>query len=74
MSPENRKIILAAAREAGDFLKGKLPEIDGHPARNSYAHVFERVKHHMGMSYKDCTDEDVQKILDLIVFYRSNPS
>ena len=73
MSPENRKIVLAAARAAGDHLKGKLPQIEGHPDRNSYAHVFERVKHHMEKSYKDCEDSDLQKILELIEHYKNNP-
>ena len=67
LSIESQKLIYAAGKEAGDFLKDKLKPCEGHPVRNPYAHVWERVKHHLGgFSYKDCDDEDVPVILELI--------
>jgi hypothetical protein len=66
MNQENRKIVLEAARLAGDFLKGKLAPIDGHPVRNSYAHVYHAIKEKFGKSYKDCDDDQVQSMLTFI--------
>ena len=74
MSPKVQKIILDAARQAGDELKGRLPPHPKHPkGRNSYAHIFERIKSRMGKSYKECDDSDAQKILDIIEYYTNNP-
>ena len=73
MSPENCKIIRDAVTLAGDELKGKLPPSSYLSKRNSYAHLWERIKFHMKKSYKDCEDSDLQKILDLIEYYRNNP-
>ena len=74
MSPSVQKIILEAARQAGDELKGKLPPHPKHPkGRNSYAHIFERIKSKMGRSYKDCEDWEAERILDLIEYYSKNP-
>ena len=74
MSPKVQKIILDAARQAGDELKGRLPPHPKHPkGRNSYAHIFERIRSRMGKSYKECDDSDAQKILDIIEYYTNNP-
>ena len=74
MSPEVQKLILEAARMAGEELKGKLPPHPKHPkGRNSYAHVFERIKSKMGRSYKDCDDWEAERILSLIEYYAKNP-
>lgn len=74
MSPELRKVILEAARLAGDELKGKLPPHPFHPkGRNSHAHVFERIKSAMGRSYKDCEDWEAERILGIIEYYVKNP-
>ena len=62
-----------AAHEAGDFLKGKLPDLLEKTDRNSYAHVFHQIKQLMGKSYKDCDDDDTQKILEYIEFCKNNP-
>ena len=74
MSAEVQVLILDAARQAGDELKGKLPSHPKHPkGRNSYAHVFERIKSRMGRSYKDCEDYEAERILDIIEYYAKNP-
>jgi hypothetical protein len=74
MSPEIAKIIQETVRQAGDELKGKLPPSPRHPkGRNSYAHLYERIKSRMGRSYKDCEDYEAPQILDLIEYYVKNP-
>lgn len=74
MSPEAKKIIQEAVRQAGDELKGKLPPSTRHPkGRNSYAHLYERIRSKMGKSYKDCEDYEAPCILDLIEYYVKNP-
>jgi hypothetical protein len=75
MSPENSKLIYKAAIKAGDILKGKLPASHMHPnGRNSHAHVFERLKNKLGMSYKDCEDSETDSILRFIFNCSNNPS
>lgn len=73
MSPENCKIIQDAVKETGLALEGKLPPCKFLKKRNPYAHLWERIKHHMGKSYKECDDEQLKTIIELIEYYRSNP-
>jgi len=73
LSPENIQIIRVKAREAGDHLKGRLPPCKFLKERNSYAHIFERLKARLGKSYKDCEDSEMPRILELIEWYRNNP-
>jgi len=73
LSTENIKIIRAVAKEAGDHLKGKLPPCKFLKERNSYAHIWERLRTRLGKSYKDCDDHQVPEILRMIEWYRNNP-
>ena len=73
LSPENIQIIREKAREAGDHLKGRLPPCKFLKVRNSYAHIFERLKSRLGRSYRDCEDSEMPRILELIEWYRNNP-
>jgi len=73
LSPENIQMIREKAREAGDHLKGKLPPCKFLKVRNSYAHIYERLKSRLGKSYKDCDDYEMPRILELIEWYRNNP-
>jgi hypothetical protein len=73
LSSENLKIVRTAARDAGDHLKDKLPPCKFLKQRNSYAHIWERLKARLGRSYKDCDDLEMPKILSLIEFYKNNP-
>jgi len=73
MSPDNRKRVQDAVATAGDELKGKLPPLPDFPVRNSYAHVWREIKNKFGMSYKECDDSQVDKILSLIEETRKNP-
>ncbi len=73
LSKDNLMIIRLAAKEAGDHLKGKLPPCKFLKQRNSYAHIWERLKTRLGKSYKDCDDTQTGEILRLIEWYRNNP-
>ena len=73
LSKEAVQMVREAAKEAGDHLKGKLPPCPFLKERNSYAHIWERLKARLGKSYKDCGDEDLLRILELIQWYRNNP-
>ena len=75
LSSEIARLIKEAAAQAGDKLKGKLPPHPRHPrGRNSYAHVYERIKSTMGRSYKDCEDWEAERILGVIEYTVRNPS
>ena len=74
LSPEVRELIRDAARQAGDDLKGRLPPHHMHPkGRNSYAHVYERIRSKFGRSYRDCEDWEAQRILSYIEWLVNNP-
>lgn len=73
MNEENRKLIRDAVSEAGAVLDGQLPANANLKQRNSYAHLWERIKFTMGKSYKECEDSDIDQILEIIEYYRNNP-
>jgi hypothetical protein len=66
LSQENIKLIQTLAKEVGDELKGKLPNVDHLHKRNSYAHTWHQVKAKMGKTYKECDDSQVPEILAII--------
>lgn len=73
LSKEAQAIVKIAAKDAGDHLKGKLPPCKFLKQRNSYAHIWERLKSRLGKSYKDCDDSQVPDILRMIEWYKNNP-
>ena len=73
LSEDNIRLIREKAKDAGDHLKGKLPPCKFLKQRNSYAHIWERLKARLGRSYKDCDDHEVPRILELIEWYKNNP-
>lgn len=73
LSKENQLLVRTAAREAGDHLKGKLPPCKFLKQRNSWAHIYERLRARLGKSYKDCDDEQLPEILRMIEWYKNNP-
>jgi len=73
LSKEAQTIVKIAAKDAGDHLKGKLPPCKFLKERNSYAHIWERLKSRLGKSYKDCDDNQVPEILRMIEWYKNNP-
>ena len=75
MSPENAKKIWSMIIEAGDFLKGKLPDSSNHPkGRNPYAHVALEIKNKFQMTYKDIPDEKMKEVTSYIEFLKNNPN
>ena len=53
MNKENASKLWKIIQEAGDYLKGQLPDHPNHPkGRNPYAHVALEVKNHFQMTYK----------------------
>ena len=73
MSKPVQSLVRDAVKLAGDELKGKLPPHPHLKKRNSYAHIWERIKSRMGKSYKECDDSQAHEILDLIEYYAKNP-
>lgn len=73
LSSENRKMIQQAVADSGKALEGKLPPCPFLKKRNPYAHLYERLRARLGRSYKDCEDEEMPRILDLIEWYKNNP-
>jgi len=50
-------------QEAGDYLKGQLPDHPNHPkGRNPYAHVALCIKNKFSNSYKDIEDENINEV------------
>ncbi len=75
MNKENRKILWKTIQEAGDYLKGQLPNHPNHPkGRNPYAHVAICIKYKFNSSYKDIPDELYEDVLRYIEFLKQNPS
>ena len=75
MSPENSKELWRIIQEAGDFLKGQLPDHPNHPkGRNPYAHVALCVKNKFNDSYKDIDDDKFNEVVNFINFLKENPS
>jgi hypothetical protein len=74
MNAENRKIVQEAVREAGDYLKDKLPTLPQHQVRNSYAHLWRSIKEKMGKTYSECDDADLPHILSIVAKHRSEHS
>ena len=67
MNKENTSKLWKIIQEAGDYLKGQLPEHPNHPkGRNPYAHVALEVKNYFGMSYKDIPDEKYNEVLEYL--------
>ena len=75
MTPENAKKIWLMILEAGDYLKGKLPDSPNHPkGRNPYAHVALEIKNKFRMSYKDIPDEKLDDLIGYINYLKNNPN
>ena len=67
MNNSNKKKIYKIIIDKGDELKEELPYDPSHPkGRNSYAHVFQQIKLKFGVSYKNISDGDLEKLKDFI--------
>ena len=72
MNKENARQLWKLIVEAGDYLKGQLPN---HPkGRNSYAHVAICVRSKFKKSYKEIEDEKLQEVIEYIEHLKNNPS
>ena len=70
MTPDNAKKLWKIIQEAGDYLKGQLPD---HPkGRNSYAHIALCLKDTFNLSYKDIPDEKFDEVIKYIQFFKKN--
>ena len=74
MNKENAIKLWKVIQEAGDFLKGQLPEHPNHPkGRNPYAHVAICIKDKFKVSYKEIPDEKLNEVINFIEFLKNNP-
>ena len=75
MNKENTSKLWKIIQEAGDYLKGQLPDHKNHPkGRNPYAHIALCVKEEFNSSYKDIPDDKMNEVLKFIEFLKQNPS
>ena len=75
MTGENASKLWKMIQEAGDYLRGQLPNHPNHPkGRNPYAHVALCVKNYFNLSYKDIPDEKLKEVKKYIEFLKQNPS
>ena len=75
MNKENASKLWKMIQEAGLYLQSKLPDHPNHPkGRNAYAHVALCVKNKFGLSYKNISEEDYQKVIEYIDFLKKNPN
>ena len=67
MDNANKKKIYKMIINKGEELKGKLAYDPSHPkGRNSYAHIFQQIKKEFGVSYKNISNEDLEKLKHFI--------
>ena len=75
MNKENASKLWKMIQEAGDYLRGQLPDHPNHPkGRNPYAHVAICIKDKFQMSYKDIDDGKFDEVVQYIEFLKKNPS
>ena len=75
MNKENVSKLWKMIQEAGDYLRGQLPNHPNHPkGRNPYAHVAICVKDNFNASYKDIPDEKFDEVVNYIEYLKQNPS
>ena len=75
MNKENASKLWKMIQEAGDYLRGQLPEHPNHPkGRNPYAHVALEIKNKFNRSYKDISDEKFDQVYEYIRFLKRNPN
>ncbi len=75
MNKENKVKLWKIIQEAGDFLKGQLPDHTNHPkGRNPYAHVAICVKKKFNVTYKEIPDENFNEVVNYIEYLKKNPN
>ena len=75
MNKENASKLWKIIQEAGDYLKGQLPDHPNHPkGRNPYAHIALSIKNRFKVSYKDIDDSKLNEVVDYIEALKKNPN
>tara|TARA_Y100001935_G_scaffold195428_1_gene163528 strand:- start:239 stop:466 length:228 start_codon:yes stop_codon:yes gene_type:complete len=75
MNKENANRLWKIIQEAGNFLKGQLPDHPNHPnGRNPYAHIAICIKKKFNVSYKDIPDKNFNDVKNFIEYLKKNPS
>ena len=75
MNKENASKLWKMIQEAGDYLKGKLPDHPNHSkGRNPYAHIAICIRSKFNNSYKDIKDEKYNEVIEYIEYLKNNPS
>ena len=75
MNKENKVKLWKIIQEAGDFLKGQLPDHPNHPkGRNPYAHVAICIKKKFNVTYKEIPDESFNEVVNFIEYLKKNPN
>tara|TARA_E500000178_G_C16848937_1_gene674222 strand:+ start:99 stop:326 length:228 start_codon:yes stop_codon:yes gene_type:complete len=75
MNKEKATKLWKIIQEAGDYLKGQLPNHPNHPlGRNPYAHVALCIKEKFHTTYKDIPDEKFDEVIKYIEYLQKNPS
>tara|TARA_B100001142_G_scaffold57817_1_gene56591 strand:+ start:116 stop:343 length:228 start_codon:yes stop_codon:yes gene_type:complete len=75
VNKENASKLWKIIQEAGDYLKGQLPDHPNHPkGRNPYAHVSLCIREKFNASYKDIDDEKFDEVVEYISYLKENPS
>ena len=75
MNKENASKLWKIILEAGDYLKGQLPDHPNHPkGRNPYAHVALCIKEEFKLSYKEISDEKFEDVVRYIEYLKKNPN
>ena len=71
MNKENASKIWKIIQEAGDYLKGQLPDHPNHPkGRNPYAHILILIKTKFGCSYREIPDEKLSTLIRFVDFVK----
>lgn len=73
MLSSNRDIIHAAVKEAAQWLENKLPAYPDNTKRDPANHLWECIERHMGKRYSQCSDDQVNIILQWVKHYRDYP-
>lgn len=66
MNVKNKKLVSSIVKSAGAILKGRLPPVVGLQSRNPWAHLYDLIIRTTGSSYKECDDERVDELIQLI--------
>ena len=77
MNKENTSKLWKMIQEAGDYLRGQLPNHPNHPKEGRRTPTLMLqfvVKDHFDASYKDIPDEKFDDVVKYIEFLKQNPS